>query len=156
YGDVEALQGIFNGVAATIGAQGYAGAVALAMAAGFLIAGFAYAFQPHRHVGWWWLVSLTCVVAILLTPKADVIVVDRLGGSPPRVVSNVPFGLAWFASATSSVGDGLTELFETAFSTIASADGALPSELTFQKTGMMFGNRVVKKTRDVVFHDSEF
>lgn len=156
YGDVEALQGIFNGVAATMGAQGYAGALALALAAGFLVAGLAYAFMPHRHVGWWWLFSITCVFVILLTPKADVIVVDRLGGSPPRVVANIPFGLAWFASATSSVGDALTELFETAFSTVASADSALPAELAYQKTGMVFGNRIVEKTREVVFHDPEF
>jgi conjugal transfer mating pair stabilization protein TraG len=45
-------------------------------------------------------------------------VVDKTGGSAVKVVANVPFGVAFLGSVTSTVGHTLTGLFETAFQVI--------------------------------------
>jgi len=40
-------------------------------------------------------------------------VVDKTGGSAVKVVANVPFGVAFLGSVTSTVGHTLTGLFES-------------------------------------------
>jgi hypothetical protein len=49
----------------------------------------------------------------------------------------------------------LTGLFETAFQVIPGV-GGLPSELTYEKNGLMFGNRLIRDTGNVVFQDPNF
>jgi conjugal transfer mating pair stabilization protein TraG len=82
-------------------------------------------------------------------------IVDKTGGAPVKVVSNVPFGMVMLGSVTSTIGHTLTGLFETAFQTIP-GPGALPSELSYEKNGLMFGNRLIKETGKVVFQDPNF
>jgi conjugal transfer mating pair stabilization protein TraG len=70
-------------------------------------------------------------------------------------VANVPFGIAMLGSVTSTIGHTLTGLFETAFQVIPGV-GGLPSELTYEKNGLMFGNRLIRDTGNVVFQDPNF
>lgn len=49
----------------------------------------------------------------------------------------------------------MTGLFETAFQVIP-GPGSLPSELTYEKNGLMFGNRLIRETGGVVFQDPAF
>lgn len=72
-----------------------------------------------------------------------------------KVVANVPFGVAFLGSVTSTVGHTLTGLFETAFQVIPGV-GALPSELSYEKNGLMFGNRLIRETGGVAFQDPNF
>ena len=51
----------------------------------------------------------------------------------------MPLGVAFFASTTSHVGDWLTRSFETVF--------ALPDEVRFLGSGLVFGNRVAQEAR---------
>ncbi len=51
---------------------------------------------------------------------------------------------------TSTIGNTLTTLFETAFQVIPGV-GALPVELSYQQNGLMFGNRLIRETGNVVF-----
>ena len=63
---------------------------------------------------------------------------------------------AWSSpSITSTIGHTLTGLFETAFQVIPGV-GGLPSELTYEKNGLMFGNRLIRDTSSVVFQDPNF
>ncbi|WP_139101187.1 conjugal transfer protein TraG N-terminal domain-containing protein, partial [Acinetobacter baumannii] len=71
------------------------------------------------------------------------------------VVANVPFGMVMLGSITSTIGHTLTGLFETAFQTMP-GPGALPSELTYEKNGLMFGNRLIRSTSKVTFQDPNF
>ena len=82
-------------------------------------------------------------------------VVDKTGGSAVKVVANVPFGVAFLGSVTSTVGHTLTGLFETAFQVIPGV-GAPPSELSYEKNGLMFGNRLIRETGGVAFQDPNF
>lgn len=155
YQNAESLYGIFNASSAIHVSGDYLSAVAVAVICGFVTALIAYAFAPEKLQGWVWLATVMLVYAVLIVPKVTVGVIDKTGGAPVKVISNVPFGMAALGSITSSVGHTLTSLFETAFQVIPGA-GALPSELTYEKNGLMFGNRLIRNTGKVVFLDPNF
>jgi len=66
YGNNESLYGIFNGIAAIMGATSYLQAVAMVAFCGFVTAALAYAFMPHKLIGWQWLASVLLVLAGLV------------------------------------------------------------------------------------------
>jgi conjugal transfer mating pair stabilization protein TraG len=94
------------------------------------------------------------VFSVLIVPKVTVGIVDKTGGSAVKVVGNV-FGVAALGGITSTIGNTLTSLFETAFQVIPGV-GALPVELSYQQNGLMFGNRLIRETGNVVFQDPAF
>ncbi|MCZ4314788.1 conjugal transfer protein TraG N-terminal domain-containing protein [Comamonadaceae bacterium G21597-S1] len=155
YQNADSLQGIFNAAAAIHASNDYRSVLAAVAACGFLAALFAYAFAPEKLQGWKWLATVVLVFSVLVVPKVTVGIVDRTGGAPVKIVDNVPLGIAALGSITSTVGATLTGLFETAFQVIPGA-GGLPSELTYQKNGLLFGNRMVRETGSVVFQDPAF
>jgi conjugal transfer mating pair stabilization protein TraG len=155
YQNADSLFGVFNAAAAIHASSDYASAVAAVAFCGFVTALIAYAFAPEKLQGWKWLGSVVLIFSILIVPKVTVGVVDKTGGSAVKVVDNVPFGVALLGSLTSTIGHTLTGLFETAFQTIPGA-GALPAELSYQQNGLMFGNRLVRETGNVVFQDPSF
>ncbi len=155
YQNADSLFGIFNAAAAIHASSDYMAAVAAVAFCGFVAALIAYAFAPEKLQGWKWLATVLLVFAVLIVPRVTVGIVDKTGGSPVKVVANVPFGVAMLGSVTSTIGHTLTGLFETAFQVIPGA-GALPSELTYEKNGLMFGNRLIRDTGNVVFQDPNF
>ena len=48
YGNNDSLYGIFNAIAAIMGANSYLQAIAMVAFCGFVTAGIAYAFMPHK------------------------------------------------------------------------------------------------------------
>lgn len=150
YQNADSLFGIFNAAAAIHGSGDYMAAVAAVAFCGFIAALVAYAFAPEKLQGWKWLATVLLVFSVLIVPRVTVGVVDKTGGSAVKVVANVPFGVAFLGSVTSTVGHTLTGLFETAFQVIPGV-GALPSELSYEKNGLMFGNRLIRETGGVAF-----
>ena len=155
YQNAESLFGIFNATAAIHASNDYASVVAAVATCGFLAALFAYAFAPEKLHGWRWLASVVLVFSVLVVPKVSVGIIDKTGGTAARIVDNVPLGMAALGGLTSTIGKTLTELFETAFQSLPGAS-ALPSELTYQKNGLVFGNRMVRASAGVVFQDPAF
>ena len=155
YQNSDSLFGIMNATAAIHASNNYASAIAAVSFCGFVAALFAYAFAPEKLQGWKWLGTVLLVFSVLILPKVTVGIVDKTGGSPVKIVANVPFGMAALGSITSTIGHTITELFETAFQVIPGA-GALPSELAYSQNGLMFGNRLVRSTSQVVFPDPNF
>jgi len=155
YQNADSLFGVFNAAAAIHASSDYASAVAAVAFCGFVAALIAYAFAPEKLQGWKWLGSVMLIFSILIVPKVTVGVVDKTGGSAVKVVDNVPFGVTLLGSLTSNIGHTLTGLFETAFQAIPGA-GALPIELSYQRNGLMFGNRLIRETGNVVFQDPGF
>lgn len=155
YQNSDSLFGIFNAIAAIRGSDTYLSAMGGVAFCGFIAALLAYAFAPHKLQGWQWLASVVLVYSVLFVPRVAVGIVDKTGGAPVKVVANVPFGLAVLGSMTSTIGNTLTALFETAFQAIPGAAG-LPAELTYQKNGLLFGNRLIRETGQVVFPDPAF
>ncbi|CAM3345796.1 conjugal transfer protein TraG N-terminal domain-containing protein [Paracidovorax anthurii] len=155
YQNADSLFGVFNAAAAIHASSDYSAAVAAVAFCGFVAALIAYAFAPEKLQGWKWLATVVLVFGILIVPRVTVGIVDRTGGSAVRVVDNVPFGVAVLGSLTSTIGHTLTGLFETAFQVIPGM-GALPAELSYERNGLMFGNRLVRETGNVVFQDPAF
>ncbi|BDI06102.1 conjugal transfer protein TraG N-terminal domain-containing protein [Sphaerotilus microaerophilus] len=155
YQNADSLFGVFN-AAATIHASGdYAAALAAVAFCGFLAALLAYAFAPEKLQGWKWLATVVLVYGVLVLPRVTLGIVDRTGGSAVKVVDNVPFGVAALGSLTSTIGHTLTGLFETAFQVIPGT-GALPAELSYERHGLMFGNRLIREAGTLVFQDPNF
>ncbi|MDA0236318.1 MAG: conjugal transfer protein TraG N-terminal domain-containing protein, partial [Proteobacteria bacterium] len=155
YQNADSLFGVFNAAAAIHASSDYAAAVAAVAFCGFVAALIAYAFAPEKLQGWKWLATVVLVFSVLIVPKVTVGIVDKTGGSAVKVVDNVPFGVAVLGSLTSTIGNTLTGLFETAFQVIPGI-GALPAELSYQQNGLMFGNRLIRETGNVVFQDPAF
>ncbi|MBL8510272.1 MAG: conjugal transfer protein TraG N-terminal domain-containing protein [Betaproteobacteria bacterium] len=157
FGNGEALFGLFNAIAAMMGGNVFQSSMAAAVVIGFFAASFAYVFAPHLMIGWKWLASTVLVFGLLITPRATVIINDELSAQPPRVVANVPLGLAALGSLTSSIAGKLTEVAETAFQTIPEGSGVqLPPELGYTRNGMLFANRVLRSSMNASFKDPEF
>jgi conjugal transfer mating pair stabilization protein TraG len=146
YHNTESLAGIFNAIAAIVASGTYLSAIAAVAFCGFVAAMIAYMFAPEKLQGWKWILSVVLVYGVLFVPRVSVGVVDKTGGTPVRVVANVPFGMAALGGLTSSIGNSITELFETAFQTLPGS-AALPTELSYQQNGLMFGSRLIQETR---------
>jgi conjugal transfer mating pair stabilization protein TraG len=147
YGNVDTLTGVFNAIAAIMGGDDYFGLVKTVAVTGVLVAAFAGLFTPGRFHGWSWLIGFMLLYYGLFLPRADVVIVDKLGSQSPVVVGNVPIGVAFFGHYTSKVGDVMTRFFETAFQVIPAPNAQLPSELAYQKNGVLFGNRLIQASR---------
>lgn len=155
YQNADSLFGIFNAAAAIHASSDYAAAVAAVAFCGFIAALLAYAFAPDKLHGWKWLATVLLVFSVLIVPRVTVGIVDKTGSSAMKIVANVPFGVAVLGSITSTIGHTLTGLFETAFQVIPGA-GAMPAELSYERNGLMFGNRLIRETGNVVFQDPTF
>ncbi len=114
YQNADSLFGIFNAAATIHGSGDYMAAVAAVAFCGFIAALVAYAFAPEKLQGWKWLATVLLVFSVLIVPRVTVGVVDKTGGSAVKVVANVPFGVAFLGSVTSTVGHTLTGLFGAA------------------------------------------
>lgn len=147
YGNVDTLTGVFNAIAAIMGGDDYFGLIKTVAVTGVMVAAFAGLFTPGRFHGWGWLMGFLFLYYALFVPKADVVIIDKLGSQAPVAVGNVPIGVAFFGHYTSKVGDVMTRFFETAFQVIPATNAQLPSELAYQKNGVMFGNRLIQASR---------
>lgn len=146
YHNSDALFGIFNAVAAIMGSGTYLSAIAAVAFCGFVAAMVAYMFVPEKLQGWKWLGTVVLVYGVLFVPRVTIGIIDKTGGTPVKVVANVPFGMAALGGLSSTIGNSITELFETAFQTIP-GPASLPSELSYQQNGLMFGSRLIQETR---------
>ena len=102
-------------------------------------------FMPNIR----WFVQVVLVYSLLIFPKTTVLIHDDLNaGRRYQTVSNVPLALGAFGSITSSAGHKLTELFEVAFLN--------RNNLSYHKTGMLFGSRLVENASNLKITNSEF
>ena len=92
YGNVDTLTGVFNAIAAIMGGAGYFGLIKTVAVTGVLVAACAGLFTPGRFHGWSWLIGFMLLYYALFVPKANVVIVDKLGSQPPVLVANVPIG----------------------------------------------------------------
>lgn len=137
YFNVQQVATVMDAVAAITKSADYMDAFRLLAMIGFLVfvAGVAMGKQKDPFDFFKWFLTVAVINTVLLVPKIDVVIVDRTSTTPPTVRADIPVGFAFFASVTSSVGDWLTRTFETVF--------AMPNDVQFQRTGLMFGNTVL-------------
>jgi conjugal transfer mating pair stabilization protein TraG len=153
HGNSDSLHGIFNGVAMVMGGNDYSDMVKIAVVIGFLTVGALAMAPTGMSKSWNWIISVAVLNSLLFVPRTEVVIVDRLNQHPTAVVGNVPWTLGVLGAVKSSIGSTLTGLFDTAFQTIPASDRALPSELGYMQTGVLFGNRLVKGSREAGIAD---
>ncbi len=161
YGNVRILAGVLRAIAYLFATPSMASMIAVAVGVGFIGALIAYMVAPHKLQGWWWLASVLAVQCVLLLPKVNVHVIDRLTYDAPQLVQRVPAGLAYVASFTSRIGDAVTENFETTFRDPAWSPTVPPGlsawdQLTFRANGVMFGNKVIREASKVKYPGIDF
>ncbi len=139
YWNVQQLVAIFNGIVAIMGQDDFVGLLRAVAILGLIIAAVAAIIRARGEDLGTWIIFLGVFYFTLFVPKVTVTIIDRTALNPPQAVANVPLGVAFFASATSHVGDYLTRSFETVFS--------LPAEVRFQGAGLLFGSRVLQEMR---------
>ena len=94
-----------------------------------------------------WGIPVVLLTTAVFVPTSQVYVHDTITSYHYKI-DNVPYGLALFASQTSKVGKGLTELIEQSFST--------PDDMTYQKTGMLFGSDIMEKAKTFKITNANF
>jgi conjugal transfer mating pair stabilization protein TraG len=91
--------------------------------------------------------AVVLVVGALLTPKADMLVIDRVSGKK-EIVSGLPYAFVIPVGTLEAIGAGITSSFEQAFSKVASTP--------FKDYGLVFGHRMVQESRNFKIANPEF
>jgi len=88
-----------------------------------------------------WLAIFMLLTSVLIIPKRSVQIIDVTDPATVWVTDNVPVGLAGVASLTTSIGFHMAELYDYMM--------ARPDSVTYTKTGMLFGSRIVAESSDI-------
>lgn len=149
-GGGDLLEEVFNAIATVFNnTAGISALTGLAVMFGGLFTIFE--FSRTKDVGRLirWMGVYVLITSLVLFPKATVHIEDRSGiDIKPRAVDHVPLSLAIFASVTSELGIGITEMIETVFH--------LPNDLNYNQTGMLMGSKLVTAAKNFQITDPEF
>ena len=146
------LEKVFHAIRVVMSGNAFVSLLKLGVIIGLLIkiVSSVFTFQVKSMILWFF--QVTAITGVLLVPTADVWIVDELPDKygmtgAARHVEKVPFGLAAMASVTSQAGQWLGQQFEGAFST------TFPNE-TYQKTGVLFGAKIIEDTMNLRSYDA--
>lgn len=128
------IRDLFEALVSICSGSSYGGLLKTAVLAGFLVTLTGALLKGQGLASKVYLFAAVLFYSVMLVPKVDVAIHDERSADV-YVVSNVPFGVGFFASATSKIGHFLTESFETAFS--------LPDAERFSKFGLVYPQRAL-------------
>lgn len=128
------IRDLFEALVSICSGSSYEGLLKTAVLAGFLVTLTGALLKWQGLASKVYLFAAVFFYSVMLVPKVDVAIHDERSADV-YVVSNVPFGVGFFASATSKIGHFLTESFETAFS--------LPDAERFSKFGLVYPQRAL-------------
>ncbi|WP_449540588.1 conjugal transfer mating-pair stabilization protein TraG, partial [Enterobacter ludwigii] len=114
---------------------------------GVLAVLFTFIKQRNPMVFVQWLAVFMILTSILLVPKRSVQVIDLSDPAAVWKTDNVPVGLAAIASLTTSIGYKMSSVYDMLM--------ARPDSITYSKTGMLFGSRIVAETSDFTTQNPE-
>lgn len=128
------IRDLFEALVSICSGSSYEGLLKTVVLAGFLVTLTGALLKWQGLASKVYLFAAVLFYSVMLVPKVDVAIHDERSADV-YVVSNVPFGVGFFASATSKIGHFLTESFETAFS--------LPDAERFSKFGLVYPQRAL-------------
>lgn len=150
YGHFDAMFYVLNGIKMIMSSD-FTGSMIKLMA---MIATSYYALlgmssAGEGRVGHYFLktAGMLMVITALLTPKADMLVVDRVSGKK-EIVSGLPYAFVLPVGVLEAFGAGITSLFEQAFAPVGSAP--------YKDYGMIFGPRIVQESKNWRISNPEF
>lgn len=133
------LYDIFNYLAAFTGSSNFEALLYAGIVAGVLVASMQLAIFGAVRQAFTYFIGTMLVLGICVGPKSRVIVMDS---TVPLgiygIVDNVPWSVAWVGSITSRAGHAITNQMETLLSG--------PENLSYQKSGMMFGSTILSQS----------
>jgi len=99
-----------------------------------------------------WFLGVTILIGVFLNSKVDVVIIDKLPDSYGRLsagrpVNNVPLGLAFLGSATSKIGNSISEKFDEAIAGVF-------NNSAYQETGILFGSKIVEDASRIQIEDA--
>lgn len=132
------LYDIFNYLAAFTGSNNFQALLYGALVAGVLVAAFQLTVFGSARQALTYFIGAMLAVTIGIGPKAKVVLMDSTTPSDIYgIVDNVPWSVAFVGSLTSRTGATVTDTMETLL--------AAPDDLTYQRSGMMFGSTIVSQ-----------
>jgi conjugal transfer mating pair stabilization protein TraG len=139
----------FNGLASLIKSEDYLDTVKITGTIAFMWVLLNAAFEGSLESTTKWFITVFMVTQILLTPKTTLHITDKTNPAlQGATVDNVPFVIAYVASASSQVGYSLTKQFEAVYS--------LPDDLKYQQNGMIFGVNLLETMTTATIYNSKF
>jgi conjugal transfer mating pair stabilization protein TraG len=149
-GGGDLIEEVFNAVASVFNDKaGIASITSLAVLIGGFFAALQFSHSKDVSVLMKWMGCYVLVTSLMLYPKATVNIEDQTGTDiNPRIVDNVPLSLAIFSSITSRIGIGFTQVIETVFH--------MPDDMTYNKTGMLMGSKLVLAASHFQITDAQF
>ena len=137
-----------NAVAAFCASPGFSVALHVGNVIGVLITIICYLKKTDPVILFKWAIAYVLMTKIFLGITTSVAIVNTSDQSiAPSIVDNVPIGIAYPAHLISTMGYGFTSDFETVFS--------LPNEVTYSKTGMLFGSNLFRLSLGSQIDDPE-
>ena len=148
YGNGQICREIFNAIAVATGGSGYQSLIKITTVFAVFIVVPQYILKRDIMVKVSWMMQYFLMFSAFFMPKVNVMIHDEVHQNHGfYVVSNVPLGVAGIAHITTSIGKGLTELFEQTFS--------LPDDLQYHKTGMVMASTVMKASTQFQITDPD-
>lgn len=147
------LEKILNALRLIIGDGGFISLLKISSMSALIILAIRASVSTDYKAISRWILSAVVVVSLFVGTRAKVLIHDTLPDaygrvSVARVVENIPWGLAAIASITSTAGNYLGEKFESAFAGVF-------NNASYQKTGMLFGTKIVEDTANLRVTDQQ-
>lgn len=121
-GDVDFLFDILNGVAMVTGTGSFTRSCAVAFLLGVITSMLVALFKGGNKLPFSELFLSFLLFSLMFVPKTTVVIEDVYNGRT-QMVDNVPLGVAYPGHVISTVGFGLSEIMENAFSSVSSTYG---------------------------------
>jgi len=139
----------YNGVAAISTSAGFWGFIALVAICGLAGALVYVAWSSKFKAAFQWLMWLVISYNFLFTVTTTVQIIDPVYPAlPGALVANVPFGLAFLDSISTTSGKWFRQTYETVFS--------LPNDVTYGSHGMLFGASLMMASQQAQVPSSDF
>lgn len=139
YGGGSVLNGIFEAIARMRGVDAvgsvFSGLIVIAVLCAYIQTVLGNMMNTNIKATVIWMVGWSIFLSLMYVQTVTVNIVDKTLNQQ-KIVANVPFGLALFASLSSQVSDFLTEEFETQFN--------VPDDFrSYRRSGTLFSEALV-------------
>lgn len=142
----ELYHGVLNAIVAFMGESTFDSLLRLTALIGIIMASAGYLKRHDPMEFGKWVLGYVLVLNVVILPKTDVAVFD-ISNQRTYPVANVPVIFALTANLITNVGVALTEQFEMLLSR--------PDDLTYTKTGSLFGSKMIRAAHDFRIMDPQ-
>lgn len=130
---------LLNALAVMVGTSFFASFLRLSALVGIISASVGYIKKRDPMIYGKWIVAYILIIQVAITPKTTVEIYD-IAAQRAITVANVPVMFAVTASLITTIGLSFAENYDALLS--------MPDDLTYTKTGSLFGSKVIQAAQD--------